>query len=495
MPPVRSPLFLALVETDKTVGAISEDAASAFFGQFSLQDLFSEFASPALSDADLWLATSVLSRLLHTRTGSALLPGALPYLESASDSPRPLLRKLAVKQYGALLAGGGVDGVEEAALAQLAEALGDIDTGVSSDAEAVLVAWAARGPARAARLLGYVTGAGDGDRVAGALRAMADGADATHRMRVLSLLVGVGTRGGGGAAVARSGALQALLTRELSSAPSDPLSALSALTMVSEMAQAWVSPPGGSRGGRDQGGAGAGGTGGSGGDCAVAGALAAAVAGPLPALVGEAALRPVALRCAALLLRTALDESGAGGSGGGEPMDVDSSGGGGGGAEALSGALMVAIFTQLDEAGDASAEDEAATLDAVAELCHSRAGAMLLLSHATLPGLVAQRAFGRTTPSPDVRLAACHALASLSGVERAHDWHEAAAAALPAAAEAALRAAVYSGVAAGGAAARTPADALASVLSLPWPEQRAAAYRAASGLALRPWYASELARR
>lgn len=29
----------------------------------------SEFASPALSDADLWLSTSVLSRLLHTHTG------------------------------------------------------------------------------------------------------------------------------------------------------------------------------------------------------------------------------------------------------------------------------------------------------------------------------------------------------------------------------------------------------------------------------------------
>jgi hypothetical protein len=283
--------------------------------------------------------------------------------------------------------------------------------------------------------------------VACALRAMADGGDATHRMRVLSLLVGVGTRGGGGAAVARSGALQALLARELSSAPSDALSALSALTMVSELAQAWASPSlggcgvqgrhththtrphththagahcgpprhtaGGSGGGRDQGGA-AGGSGSALAGGAVAGALAAAVAGPLPALMGEQALRPVALRCAALLLRTALEEAqngvGSGGGGGGEPMDVDS-GGGGADAHALSGPLMDAIFAQLDEAGDASTEDEAAALDAVGELCHSRAGA-------TLPGLVSQRAFGRTTPSPDVR----HALASLSGVERAHDW-------------------------------------------------------------------------
>jgi hypothetical protein len=246
--PERSPLLLALVDLDKTVGALGEDAASAFFGQFGLQDLFrwvgpwacelppcnahaceqrpfppgmhapptahaharmrpclssptpptthhrrSEFASPALSDADLRLATHVLSRLLHTRTGglhahthmhphphagahthppgrahainhtsttlpsarrgvrgvrvfvcactpppppasnalntppatpaphvrctcalhsgSALLHGALPYLEAASDSPRPLLRKLAVQQYGALA--GGVEGVDE----------------------------------------------------------------------------------------------------------------------------------------------------------------------------------------------------------------------------------------------------------------------------------------------------------------------------------------------------------------------------------------------
>ncbi len=85
------------------------------------------FAAPSLKDAQLHTAVIVLTRLLKTQPGLAILPGALPYLDAALKSPRVPLRKMAAEQYGVLLKRGSSssDALQQrgAVLTQLIQAM------------------------------------------------------------------------------------------------------------------------------------------------------------------------------------------------------------------------------------------------------------------------------------------------------------------------------------------------------------------------------------
>ena len=290
------------------------------------------------------VAIAVLSRLLKTGAGKAMLPSAMPYLDAALQSPLLALRRLATQQYSCLLQGGGSVAVEpkQHAAGKLLEALQDRDTGVALEAEAGISAWAAAdtGAAKALFLLPSDTapsGSGGQGPSPGsfpplscpnvATLAAATG-NSILRMRLLSLLVASAVRGGPDVAAvikqsgerslpwARGdmcgiehgrdvgfivrcsitlflsvGLTQQLLSRELSAAAKDPLSALSALNTVSELSA------------RHHG---------------MAGQMSAAVSGALPQLLADPMLRPGALRVAALLLKEALEERR-----GVTPMDID----------------------------------------------------------------------------------------------------------------------------------------------------------------------------
>lgn len=111
----------------------------------------------------------------------------------------------------------------------------------------------------------------------------------------------------------------------------------------------------------------------------------------------------------------------------------------------------------------------------------SAASAALLASPAagcTLTA-IASKALGRTA-SPEVRLAALHALASVAGLERAGEARDRSAALMAAGPEDALRQAVFaavSGQAGGAGAARTPAEAVWQLLQQPFDETRTGVYR------------------
>lgn len=151
--------------------------------------------------------------------------------------------------------------------------------------------------------------------------------------------------------------------------------------------------------------------------------------------------------------------------------------------------ILVELQTELEEAA----------LDAAGHLGMTRAGAELLLTDPTNPAAdVAARALGRA-PSPALRLAALHAVATLAGAERAGGaaQHGAvgaggggrlgpssggppagardAVAASPAAEEA-LRREIFRG-ATGAAGSPTPAQAFLELLEQPFIEVRVAAYR------------------
>lgn len=121
-------------------------------------------------------------------------------------------------------------------------------------------------------------------------------------------------------------------------------------------------------------------------------------------------------------------------------------------------------------------------LDAAHHLAQpSPASATLLTTHAAGTALpsICSKALGRTS-SPDVRLAALHALASVAGLERAGESCDRSAALMGAAAEDVLRRAVFgavSGSAGGAGGARTPAEAVWQLLQQPFDETRTGVYR------------------
>ena len=121
-------------------------------------------------------------------------------------------------------------------------------------------------------------------------------------------------------------------------------------------------------------------------------------------------------------------------------------------------------------------------LDAAHQLSlPSPAAAALLASPAAAGALsaICSRALGRTS-SPDVRLAALHALASIAGLERAGEARDRTAALMTRGAEDVLRQAVFgavSGQAGGAGGAWTPAEAVWQLLQQPFDETRTGVYR------------------
>jgi hypothetical protein len=132
--------------------------------------------------------------------------------------------------------------------------------------------------------------------------------------------------------------------------------------------------------------------------------------------------------------------------------------------------------------GSAGADEELVVLDAAHYLAlPSAASATILTTPAGGSALtsISSRALGRTS-SPDIRLAALHALASVAGLERAGEARDRSAALMPPCAEDALRRAVFaavSGNAGGAGGARTPAEAVWQLLQQPFDETRTGVYR------------------
>ena len=170
------------------------------------------------------VAIAVLSRLLKTGAGKAMLSTAVPYLDAALQSPLLALRRLATQQYSSLLRSVAVEPKQHAA-GKLLEALQDRDTGVALEAEAGISAWAAAdtGAAKALFLLPSDTapsGSGGQGPSPGsfpplscpnvATLAAATG-NSILRMRLLSLIVASAVKGGPdvAAVIKQSGELKA----------------------------------------------------------------------------------------------------------------------------------------------------------------------------------------------------------------------------------------------------------------------------------------------
>lgn len=408
-------------------------------------------ASGALSDADGRLLCAALSRVFRTDMGWSLLRGAAAYIDAALGAAGSVpLRRLGCKQLGRLLAEDEPAGpdVTDRRVSQLLGALQDTDVSVAAVAEATLVAYTSSDPSRLAALLSEATVSGR------AVRALASSRDTTVRMRLLSTLAGAAAASAdAGAVLASSGIAQQLL-KELENAGSDPLAALAALSLLRDLADGC--------------------------GCGVAGVLAGLVAPRLPALAAAGPALSGALPLVADLLARALEAPQAGA--GTHPTAV----------LATAGPLLSAVASTLDPSGDADAESEAAALDAAARLALPAAGAELLASApAPVVDWIAGRALGRA-PSPAIRVAALHCWAHLSGLERAGDTQRRDAALLSPPSEARLRSAVFAACAASGAP-QPPAEALLAQLKHPFPDVRVAAYRFLTAMALRPWFAAEVA--
>lgn len=140
--------------------------------------------------------------------------------------------------------------------------------------------------------------------------------------------------------------------------------------------------------------------------------------------------------------------------------------------------------------GSAGADEELVVLDAAHHLAlPSAASATLLTTPAAGSALtsIASKALGRTS-SPEIRLAALHALASVAGLERAGEARDRSAALMAAGAEDVLRRAVFaavSGDAGGAGGARTPAEAVWQLLQQPFDETRTGVYRWAQDFRVR----------
>lgn len=157
--------------------------------------------------------------------------------------------------------------------------------------------------------------------------------------------------------------------------------------------------------------------------------------------------------------------------------------------------LTLALKAALDEAGNAPPDAEAAALEALGILTQSRRGAEALLLCPGAGSLLACVLMTRALQSahtPDLRVAALHAAATLAGAERVHEYGERRAALISEAAEALLREATFASCS--GTSVHTPSEALLELLSSPFTEQRGAVYRFIAAMAVRPWFAAEVVR-
>lgn len=161
-------------------------------------------STPPMQPPQMEVAIAVLSRLLKTGAGKAMLPSAVPYLDAALQSPLLALKRLATRQYSSLLQGGPVAvELQQHAACKLLEALQDKDTGVALEAEAGVAAWAAADAAAAKALFLLPSDSAPSGHHGVlslpcpnvALLAAATG-DSVIRMRLLSLLVASAARGG-----------------------------------------------------------------------------------------------------------------------------------------------------------------------------------------------------------------------------------------------------------------------------------------------------------
>jgi len=148
--------------------------------------------------------------------------------------------------------------------------------------------------------------------------------------------------------------------------------------------------------------------------------------------------------------------------------------------------ILLGMRNCCSSRGSAGVDEELVVLDAAHHLAlPSPASAALLTTPAAAHTLsaISSRAIGRTS-SPEVRLAALHALASVAGLERAGEARDRTAALMSRSAEDALRQAVFaavSGSAGGAGGARTPAEAVWQLLQQPFDETRSGVYRSVPG--------------
>ncbi|KAG2496066.1 hypothetical protein HYH03_005985 [Edaphochlamys debaryana] len=488
-------LVQACRELDSVPPPLSDSHAHAFFSDFTLERLFRAL-SEARDKDHVAVVSDALGRLLATDLGQSMLPSALPYLEAASTSPLPPLRRLAADQYGSLLLNtirqrDATDDAATTACLQLVGILSDPDASVAAAAARAVKAYVSAGGASALRRL-----LGPGSPVAAALAASAeeDRTGGTVRLRVTALALELAAaavegesrpyaNGHHGAEPAStsaraddsalrpmellrgSGLLQPLL-QQLAD-PSDALACLAALQLLEEVLA--TAADGGGGGGTE----------------AVAAALAELALPQLLCVVSNPMLSDAAMPLVAGIIRRSLPEAL-------PPAALAAAEAAAAAAQPLpptlraAPALLAAVRSVLDEAGDASTQAEACGLDAVLALGQSRGGAQLVLVDEAVTRGLCERALGRS-PHPELRCAALHAVAAVAGLERAGEERCRAAALLPAQAEDALRRGVF-----GACGLKRPGEVLLALLGQPFAESRVAAYRCLAALALRAWFAVEV---
>eukprot|EP00879_Flechtneria_rotunda_P029188 GHRR01031468.1.p1 GENE.GHRR01031468.1~~GHRR01031468.1.p1 ORF type:complete len:508 (+),score=226.57 GHRR01031468.1:2668-4191(+) len=404
--------------------------------------------------------------------GTSLLPSATGHAEAALESPHRRLRRLGVQQLGRLLLLSQDQHQQHHVQSTLLRALQDADTGLAGEAEKALVLYFAAHPAAFQVLLSPDSTVGQ------QLQSMLDGSrgDATQRMRVFSVVMAAAATHNSNAELFRQSGFMQQLLNQLS--PCDPLTCLVALQLLQEL----VTNLGPS----------------------AAQLMEQLLLPALLPLLDDAGTVAGALPIAARLVAEAAT-AGAAYGGGSSVANMDGqsqhtrhvqSNGNGVVHDSPANALLVKMAEALDDRGNAGPEQEIAVLDAAGQLAQpsSSAAALLAMVSDTLLPAICNRAVGRTA-SPEVRLAALHALASIAGVERAGEARDRSASLLPAAAEDALRRSVYravSGAAGGVGGARSPAEAVNNLLQQPFADVRTGVYRCFSALALRTWLAVDV---
>lgn len=434
-------------------GRVDNEQAQSFFSRFPLDRYMAPSAIAAFDGHQLQDVTACLAKLLTgTDAGALVLASASPLVEAALAAPQPPLRRLGCEVLPTLvgLPATGTEADRQRWAARLVDMVSDADTGVATCAQRGVERYAASGPQALAALLDASTPCGR------SLAQLARSQTPSIQLRAMSCVAAVGSASEAASlAVQRSGLLQPLLAGL--AAPDDALACMAALALVKDLVDG--SPP------------------------AVAALLYRELLPNMPPLLADPTLRSMALPVAASLAHGSLawrQQHGAAAPGP-DAMQTDEL--------SFIESVLSAIRLALDDRRNEGPEAEASALDAAGLLGVSATGAELLSRDAALIRSIAERAMDRA-PTPDVKIAALHAAASIAGLERAAEAQTRVTAMLPEPMEAALRAAVYS--AAASCSGQSPSEAMLALLHQPFAELRVAVYRFMSALALRPWFAAEV---
>lgn len=419
---------------------LTDEEAERFLEKFPLVHILETLQRGTLSPQATEYVCAALKKVFSTAYGVEQLPAATPYALEALAAPSHTLRRLGCQQLGSALP--AVSAEERCRIAgALVEALTDKDTGVSCDAAAALHQYGSSEQG----FQDLISPQGAGQQLSAVLASH----DPVVRMRGIALSISLGGQNEASVKALQHSGLLRPLVQEITN-EQDPLTCLAALSLLKEQVEQ-----------------------------ASSGKLQSLLADFfLPHLEqlltrADSLVKPMAMQVAASLsaavVNTRPPES--------EAQHQKSS---------AASATISSAKHVLDINGreDFSVAEEQAALDALSELGMQQQGAEAVLLHSShVIQDIASKALGRA-PSPDVTLAAVHALATIAGAERSE-------AVLMPTAEESLKTAIYDGALSGGRQGG-PAQALLGFLEQPFTDLRVAAYRLTTALALRAWGAGEI---